>query len=82
MNLQESQKYIRELIRYVHEHSGNRPTSIKLTGITYNQMVAIPNTFNMTTITWLEQTCNVKLINVNAVKEPPQLNYLDILDRL
>jgi hypothetical protein len=45
-------------------------------------MLAIANPFNMTTIAWLEKTCNVEIINVDAVKELPQLNYLDILDRL
>ena len=82
MNLQEAQSYIRDLIRYDYEESGNRPTSIRLIGRTYNQMLAIANPFNMTTIAWLEKTCNVEIINVNAVKELPQLNYLDILDRL
>ena len=82
MNLQEAQSYIRDLIRYDYEQSGNRPTSIRLIERTYNQMLAIANPFNMTTIAWLEKTCNVEIINVNAVKELPQLNYLDILDRL
>jgi hypothetical protein len=82
MNLQEAQSYIRDLIRSLYEKSGNRPTSIRLIGRTYNQMLAIANPFNMTTIAWLEKTCNVEIINVDAVKELPQLNYLDILDRL
>jgi hypothetical protein len=82
MNLQEAQSYIRDLIRYDYEQSGNRPTSIRLIGRTYNQMLAIANPFNMTTIAWLEKTCNVEIINVDAVKELPQLSYLDILDRL
>ena len=81
MNLQEAQSYIRNLIR-VGKRRGNRPTSIRLIERTYNQMLAIANPFNMTTIAWLEKTCNVEIINVNAVKELPQLNYLDILDRL
>jgi hypothetical protein len=82
MNLQEAQEYIRNLIRYVYEQSRNRPTSIRLRGRTYNQMLAIANPFNMTTIAWLEETCNVEIINVDAVKELPQLNYLDILNAL
>jgi hypothetical protein len=45
-------------------------------------MSAIANPFNMTTIAWLEKTCNVEIINLSAVKELPQLSYLDILDKL
>lgn len=82
MNLQEAQSFIRNLIRYDYEQSGNRPTLIRLTGRTYNKMLAITNPFNMTTIAWLEKTCNVEIINVDAVKELPQLNYLDILNAL
>jgi hypothetical protein len=79
MNLQEAQSYIRDLIRYDYEQSGNRPTSIRLIGRTYNQMLAIANPFNMTTIAWLEKTCNVEIVKASDVKS---LNYLDILDRL
>ena len=79
MNLQEAQSYIRDLIRYDYEESGNRPTSIRLIGRTYNQMLAIANPFNMTTIAWLEKTCNVEIVKASDVKS---LNYLDILDRL
>jgi hypothetical protein len=62
MNLQEAQSYIRDLIRYDYEQSGNRPTSIRLIERTYNQMLAIANPFNMTTIAWLEKTCNVEIV--------------------
>ena len=79
MNLQEAQSYIRNLIRYDYEQSGNRPTSIRLIERTYNQMLAIANPFNMTTIAWLEKTCNVEIVKASDVKS---LNYLDILDRL
>jgi hypothetical protein len=79
MNLQEAQSYIRDLIRYDYEESGNRPTSIRLIERTYNQMLAIANPFNMTTIAWLEKTCNVEIVKASDVKS---LNYLDILDRL
>ena len=79
MNLQEAQSYIRDLIRYDYEQSGNRPTSIRLIGRTYNQMLAIANPFNMTTIAWLEKTCNVEIVKASDVKS---LSYLDILDRL
>jgi hypothetical protein len=79
MNLQEAQSYIRDLIRYDYEQSGNRPTSIRLIERTYNQMLAIANPFNMTTIAWLEKTCNVEIVKASDVKS---LNYLDILDRL
>ena len=79
MNLQEAQSYIRDLIRSLYEKSGNRPTSIRLIGRTYNQMLAIANPFNMTTIAWLEKTCNVEIVKASDVKS---LNYLDILDRL
>ena len=79
MNLQEAQSYIRDLIRYDYEQSGNRPTSIRLIERTYNQMLAIANPFNMTTIAWLEKTCNVEIVKAYDVKS---LNYLDILDRL
>jgi hypothetical protein len=78
MNLQEAQSYIRNLIR-VGERRGNRPTSIRLIERTYNQMLAIANPFNMTTIAWLEKTCNVEIVRKSEVKS---LNYLDILDRL
>jgi hypothetical protein len=78
MNLQEAQSYIRNLIR-VGERRGNRPTSIRLIERTYNQMLAIANPFNMTTIAWLEKTCNVEIVKASDVKS---LNYLDILDRL
>ena len=79
MNLQEAQSYIRDLIRYDYEQSGNRPTSIRLIERTYNQMLAIANPFNMTTIAWLEKTCNVEIVKASNVKS---LSYLDILDRL
>ena len=79
MNLQEAQSYIRDLIRSLYEKSGNRPTSIRLIERTYNQMLAIANPFNMTTIAWLEKTCNVEIVRKSEVKS---LNYLDILDRL
>jgi hypothetical protein len=79
MNLQEAQSYVRDLIRYDYEQSGNRPTSIRLIERTYNQMLAIANPFNMTTIAWLEKTCNVEIVKASDVKS---LNYLDILDRL
>jgi hypothetical protein len=79
MNLQEAQSYIRDLIRSLYEQSGNRPTSIRLIERTYNQMLAIANPFNMTTIAWLEKTCNVEIVKASDVKS---LNYLDILDRL
>ncbi len=82
MTLQEAQSYIRKLSRCSYKESGNRPTSIRLSGRTYNQMSAIANPFNMTTIAWLEKTCNVEIINLSAVKELPQLSYLDILDKL
>ena len=78
MNLQEAQSYIRNLIR-VGERRGNRPTSIRLIERTYNQMLAIANPFNMTTIAWLEKTCNVTIVKASDVKS---LSYLDILDRL
>jgi hypothetical protein len=78
MNLQEAQSYIRNLIR-VGERRGNRPTSIRLIERTYNQMLAIANPFNMTTIAWLEKTCNVEIVRKSEVKS---LNYLDILDKL
>ena len=78
MNLQEAQSYIRDLIR-VGERRGNRPTSIRLIERTYNQMLTIANPFNMTTIAWLEKTCNVTIVKASDVKS---LNYLDILDKL
>ena len=78
MNLQEAQSYIRNLIR-VGDRRGNRPTSIRLIERTYNQMLAIANPFNMTTIAWLEKTCNVTIVKASDVKS---LSYLYILDRL
>ena len=80
MNLQEAQRLIRHLIKY-EEYVNNwvRPTSITLIEDRYDEIAKLSNPFNMTTIAWLEKTCNITIVRKSEVKS---LNYLDILDRL
>lgn len=79
MNLQEAQGYIRGLIKALYWCDLVRPTSIKLTETKYKELSNLTNPFNMNTISWLEQTCNITIVKESEVT---QLDYKDILDRL